>query len=372
MKITREKRTLTGYGLIVASGLMGAAITIGAVSFFDMILKLIWENLFNLDTVEPSRSLVGPLMLVLGGLSVGFFIKRYGKAGEGLEEIAQQVAKSGGIQWRQVPRTLALSLLSIASGASLGPEAPSTVASAGSASWLAEKANKGLWLKKAMGVASLVGMIGGFFVLTNEAGGFGLPADSGSELHHLPAAFIFGVAGGALGVLVAGLMLVSEPLFKHYDKKPVHLALIGSIAVAIITFAAPLTMFSGQYVMPKLIAGSAIMTVIGLMALALAKLLSTSILLRSGFFGGPIFPTLFAGTALGLALNHLMGSPDGVAVAASVAGLLTITLRKPLIAGLMAIAVTNTAATPSVLVGVAGAMLIHGAAARLRPPSTII
>ena len=359
--------------LIIISGLFGGLATIALVVFFNETIGLVWGDFFGLDTTDPKRSFIAPLALIFAGLIVGLVSKYFGGVLGGLEAIVEQVSQKGGIAWRDAPRTLLISFISVVSGASLGPEAPSTVASAGGSSWLAEKSKSELKIRKAMGVSSLVGMLGGFFILVGHSsdGSFGVPA-SIPDLAVLPLALVLGIAGALMAVLSGYITFLLEPLFARFDKKPVKKALLGSSLVAVLVFAAPLTMFSGQYVLPALAASAGGMSFAGLLALALAKLLSTDILLRSGFFGGPIFPALFAGSAVGLAFSYLFTGSTSLIVAASLAGLLTITLKKPVIAGLLAIAFSGTAGLPSVLLGVAGGMLVGSVSERYKIPGSHI
>src|SRR5690606_11419892 len=97
----------------------------------------------------------------------------------------------------------------------------------------------------------------------------------------------------------------------------------GSIA-ALIAFGLPLTMYSGQYTIPALLEKSASLGVLVLLCIAIAKLFSTFLLLRSGFFGGPIFPMIFVGTTVGVIITQIIALPLTLAVAAAITGLLTI------------------------------------------------
>jgi H+/Cl- antiporter ClcA len=114
-------------------------------------------------------------------------------------------------------------------------------------------------------------------------------------------------------------------------------------------------MFSGQHVMPQLLAQSATLGFAALIGLAALKLASTAFLLETGFFGGPIFPALFASTALGLAFNDILNAPINLAVAASMAGLITVVLRQPLSAALLTLAITGAVTAAGVAVAVTGA-----------------
>ncbi len=358
MTSTIYTKELKSYVLVVLCGAIGGLVTIGLVMLFDSVINLIWQRSIHINTNDPSRTILGPILILIAGLIIGIITKRFGNVTGALDKIIIQVSRSGRTEWRDLPKTLLIGLVSIASGASLGPEAPATVTSVGVASWVGDKTNSVLKLKRAMGMSSLIGMAGGFFILVADSGGFGL-SNGQASLSELPFAFIFGSGGALLGVVIGLMMSGLELMFKRYDQKPVQRTLLGALIVAVITYVVPLTMFSGQYVMPGVISNAADAATISLILLATAKLLSTEILLRSGFFGGPTFPALFAGTAAGLAMGQLIPAAASVAVAASLAGLLTVIFKQPLVAGLLAIAVTSVGSIPAVIIGLAGALLIQ-------------
>lgn len=346
--------------LVIISGLFGGLATIGLILFFNKAIEIVWDDFLGVDTSYPSRNFYAPLAIIITGLIVGLIAKYFGSAMGGLEDIVEKISQKGSIPWRDVPRTLTIGLISVCSGASLGPEAPSTVASAGASSWLGEKSGSNLKVKKMMGWSSLLGMVAGFFILVSHSshGSFGVPGTI-PALPNLPLGFLFGIAGALAAILIGIVMYLVEPVFLKFDKKPLEKALLGSAVVAVLVFIAPLTMFSGQYVLPDLVSSATSMSFIALIGLALVKLLSTNILIRCGFFGGPIFPALFAGSAVGLALSYLLIGTANVAIIAALAGLLTITLKKPAVAGLLSVAFGGTIAVPSVLLGVAGGMLVE-------------
>lgn len=130
-------------------------------------------------------------------------------------------------------------------------------------------------------------------------------------------------------------------------------------------------MFSGQSTIPHLVHEAASMSVIALLVLAVVKMISTSVLIESGFFGGGIFPAIFAGAAFGLALDHWVGVSATLAVPAAVAGLMTMIERKPFTAALLTVAITGTVTAPGVAVAVAGASLVGLVVkSRLQPDPT--
>ena len=117
-------------------------------------------------------------------------------------------------------------------------------------------------------------------------------------------------------------------------------------------------MFSGQHTMSTLVANAATTSIALLLALAVGKMLATTILLRTGFFGGPIFPAVFAGAALGIAVNGLLDAPLTVALSGTIAGLVTVSLRQPLAAAFLVVAITGASSVAPVALGTSAALII--------------
>jgi H+/Cl- antiporter ClcA len=133
--------------------------------------------------------------------------------------------------------------------------------------------------------------------------------------------------------------------------------LVGTLAVVFRAAAdrpVDLVLFSGQSELPMVAAeGSAGV----LLLLVLAKGLAWALSLGSGFRGGPVFPALTLGTAVGVAVADLdIGVHTTPAIAAGIAAAWAATLRAPFSAALIAaLLVSSSAATPiAVLAAVVG------------------
>jgi len=103
-----------------------------------------------------------------------------------------------------------------------------------------------------------------------------------------------------------------------------------------------LTLYSGQDQLLQIIHNPAAYSVGLLLLMILVKALRTSTSFATGFDGGPIFPLLFIGGTLGLAISQVLTFiPQGVAVTAGMAGVacagfpipLTVTLLLGLMGG---------------------------------------
>lgn len=209
-------------------------------------------------------------------------------------------------------------------------------------------------------IASAFG-VGTFFGLFHTVAviNLGLPDYSGAGIGALAQALIIGfLAAVFLGVIFKATMPIITAIVKPLKEKPFTLALVGGIISAIIAFCVPLTMFSGQYTIPALLEKSAGFGIAVLFVIAAAKMFSTLLLLRSGFFGGPIFPMIFVGATLGIIITQIVSIPLTLAVAASITGLLTVAMRQPLSAALLTIGILGVSVTSVVAIAAAGACLL--------------
>ena len=392
------RRQLILYLLSALAGIVGGLITIAVVALVDLILELIWQEGVGISIDDPTRTIYIIPIFVAAGLIVGLINRASKKPLAHFEEILEEVFTKGHINWRTTPRAILTGLISLASGASLGPEALAASTSAGADGFSAEKSKANPQTSQVLSLGGISGMmgsllsspflvpamiiegtgrvysqiksmisyslvasafgIGTFFTLFNKLYviDLGLPSYSGSNLEDLTKAFIFGAVGALLGaVTFFALNKIFEKTWRPLKVGPLPAGLIGGLAIGLVAFAVPLTMFSGQHTLPELVAQSATLGFAALLGIAFLKLASTAFLLETGFFGGPVFPAIFAATALGIAMNDILKAPINLAVAASMAGLIAIVLRQPLSAALLPIAVTGTVTAGAVAVAVAGA-----------------
>jgi H+/Cl- antiporter ClcA len=106
-----------------------------------------------------------------------------------------------------------------------------------------------------------------------------------------------------------------------------------------------------------------------LLLLLLAKALLTSTSFATGFDGGPIFPLLFIGGTLGLAISQILAFiPQGVAVTAGMAGIASAVFPIPLtVALLLGLMGGQPDLTPVITIGAVIGFLTAKALAPLLP-----
>jgi len=121
-------------------------------------------------------------------------------------------------------------------------------------------------------------------------------------------------------------------------------------------------LFSGQSALPGLISDGAAWPVGALVLLVLCKALAYGLSL-SAFRGGPVFPAMFIGAALGVAASHLPGMALVPAVGVGIGAMCVSMLRLPLTSVLLATVLLTSdavAVMPLVIVAVVVAHVITG------------
>ena len=327
-----------------------------------------------------------------------------------------EFGKTGRFEYRHAPGIVITALVSLISGASLGPEAPLADASGGIGTWISDRLKLGERETRTMGYSGVSGMLASF--ISNPFGGalLGLESAQGgvsgmqayfwvlfpSLLASAVATVVFvmlsgtffetlykfpdytpraidllyaaplGLLGGVVGILFMLSLRRLQGLFQVMKGQVVLRGVIGGLGMGIIGALLPLTLFSGEEQTADLITHAAEIGVVMLIVLGLVKLFATSLLLATGWKGGYIFPIMFASVALGLALDLLFpGIPVAVCVAATMAGALVAALKAPLFAGLFSLVLVQkeTAAVIAVAVVVSALMTALVALRRARRAS---
>jgi len=168
-----------------------------------------------------------------------------------------------------------------------------------------------------------------------------------------------GLIGSLLGWAVRWVGLTLRPVV-HRSRVPVTVglgALIGLIAMAyqLITGKGfTEVLFSGQDALPNLVASAADYSVATLVVLGLCKMLAYGLSL-SAFRGGPVFPAMFVGAVLGIAVSGLPGMSLAPAIGMGIGAMCCAMLRLPLTSVLLATLLLGSDGlqiTPEVIVAV--------------------
>lgn len=286
-----------------------------------------------------------PLMAACG-LLAGLVIHFIGDPGE-IHLIVNNIRfNKGKLDPKNNPSMVLSSLLCVASGGSLGPEAPLVQVTGSTGTWVGKLFRlKGEELRS----LSIAGMASGFTAL------FGAPLGGSlfslEILHHkhaveyykaiIPAfvascfsylifaliihlglgpiwdlsayeyggifdfgyAVLFAILGATLGW---GFIFCTKFFKSIFEKRPIPIyikTLIGGVLLGTIAFYLPITRYFGHHEINEMLSGDFPLAL--LLTILVAKIIAISITVTSGWRGGFIIPLFFVGATLGLIIHQL-------------------------------------------------------------------
>ncbi len=381
--------------LVIFLGLISAVITFVFIALVHQGTHLLWTDAAQALGVDTR--LFTLLICILGGLLVGLLVKLFGDHSGIFAEVMREFGKTGRFDYRNAPGIVITAFVSLISGASLGPEAPLADACGGIGTFVSDQLKLDERETRTVSYSGISGMLAAF--ITNPFGGALLSLESTQggvtgkmayfwvlfpsllasgvatvvfvflsgvffetlynfpdytpKLVHMVYAAPMGLVGGVAGVLFMFSLQRLQKFFQRMKGHVVVRGIVGGLGMGIIGALFPLTLFSGEEQTGDLIAHAAEIGVVMLIVLGLVKLFATSLLLATGWKGGYIFPIMFTGVALGMAIDLLFPSiPVAVCVAATMAGALVAALRAPLFAALFTLVLVQkeTAAVIAVAV----------------------
>jgi len=286
--------------------------------------------------------------------------------------------------YKTFPGTLLSSFFSLFSGASVGPEGPLAFLIMEISAWIRGKLTISKETALGFDVAALSsaynGIIGSplfaavfatelnigkkdsltFLAWNLIAGVIGFFIFSLLGLHSFAGFLIFppiieitlpyvfyAIALGILGALVAlfmgivmnGMGIAMERAFRE---KIITRILFAGVIIAGVCYFIPELMFSGETTIHAIVENPAQFGILMLLLMAVLKIMLLALSFKSGFLGGPIFPTLFTCTMIGLALSLAFPTvPVGIFVLCTMAAVVTLALGAPLTAILLVIVIAS-------------------------------
>jgi H+/Cl- antiporter ClcA len=364
------------YLLMVYAALFGALSSLLAVGYITLYNQGI--KFFEQVSLSVLNINIWPLVLLTGaGVIIGLLIKFFGQHG-GLGVAQQEYAKTGRLNPKNLPSILLQAFTALWSGAPVGPEGPLVFLTGGVGSFVSDRLRLQKDDVQVLVYSSIAGAFGGFFgspvvgavgafeymfikelnfyrhlipgllaaavgygvyfafLQTSYLGIYSFPDYASPRLVDLWWALLVGVIASVIGIMFKMILGIMHLVFTPLDKRPVLRAIVGGVVIGLIGSFLPLTLYSGQAQLLQIIHNPAAFGIGLLLLLVLVKALLTSTSFATGFEGGPIFPTLFIGGTLGLAISKILTFiPEGVAVTAGMAGVACAFLPLPLTIALL-------------------------------------
>jgi H+/Cl- antiporter ClcA len=411
--VIRSRRYVVVLLLAAILGIPISAIAYGFLALVTKIQELVFDDLPG-DIFSGGAPAWWPVpWLVLCGLLTGLSIRHL--PGNGGHSPAFGFHADGGPPVdRELPGIVLAALTTLSLGAVLGPEAPLIAIGGGLAALTVHLAKKDappmvLTVMASAGsfaaISTLLGspILGAFLIM--EVAGIGgmtlslvalpglLASGTGAlvfvgldnwtglgsfslALTSVPPAvdptvatmawaLVVGAVGALLGWLIRWIGLSLRPVV-HLNRVLVTSGmglLIGTTAMGYQLVSGnsfTQVLFSGQTALPALVAHASDYSVGVLVLLAACKTLAYGLSL-SAFRGGPVFPAMFIGAVLGIAMAGLPGMSLAPGIAMGIGALCAAMLRLPLTSTLLAtllLGADGVSVTPQVVVAVVVAFVL--------------
>ncbi|MFF3411007.1 chloride channel protein [Streptomyces sp. NPDC002742] len=382
--------------LLVMTALLGIPISAVAFGFLALVSEL--QSLTYTDLphglgFDETPSWWPIPLLTLAGLLVAMTIRYL--PGEGGHKPAEGLVAKGAPSAAELPGIALAAVASLGMGVVLGPEAPLIALGGGLAVYAVRSVKRDIQPSASAvlgaagsfaAVSTLLGspLLGAFLLM--EAAGLGgvmmgvvlvpglLAAGVGAliftglgswtglgtyslVIHQVPHAdrpdiagfgwaLAIGVAAALLGTAIRRTALFLQPRVER--RRVAATALTGAlVGVAALVYAegtgkaASDVLYSGQSALGPLLAGQTAYTAAALVVLVVCKSVAYSLSLSS-FRGGPVFPSMFVGAAVGLAMSHLPGLDVTSGFAMGVGAMCVAMLKLPMTAVLLATLLLGT------------------------------
>lgn len=370
---------------ILSFGLLAFILGAAAGAVVWIILKvmnvgidLLWE--FLPEKLGMENCIIYNLVICLaGGVVIGMWQRKYGLLPENMEQVMGRVKREGFYPYDRLHIIAAAALLPLIFGGALGPEAGLTGLIVGLCYFVGDKlkykadevaALAETGMAAALGVifaAPLFGIVGNlepdnwsrserrrladkktrvFLYIMGVLGGLAVMMGLGKllgssgglprfDMHHqigieqwkwFPVLLITGMI---FGLLYMAVDRITEAIGKRLLNYRIISCMIAGVAVAVMGYFLPLTMFSGEHQMGELMVQWHDYSPMVLILSAIGKILLVNLCINLGWRGGNIFPLIFAGTTVGYAMAAVVGMDGALAVAVTVAALYAYIMRKP-------------------------------------------
>ncbi|KGF72024.1 hypothetical protein DO97_13440 [Neosynechococcus sphagnicola sy1] len=386
----------------------GIGITVGFLSAayywtLELGFQWVWKTLPNrIDYPSWStfNEFVWPLT-TLGGLLVGLAVHYLGAPSGGLRGCIAEIHAEGRVDYRQTPGMIVASLLSLTFGSSAGPEAPLVDINGGFGTWLADRLKLSVAATRVFTLCGMSAAFGAFFgtplgstllaleiphrwgleyyealipTLIAAIGGFAIfrlctgltigglyefPHYPELQIEHLLYAILLGAIGAGTAILFSWIFQTLGKWVQPLTQHPVILTTLGGLAIGLIATVLPLTLFYGERQIQTIIdlgerLGSGL-----LLLIALAKMVTLSISVHSGFRGGILFPLFFMGATVGMAVSLMLPQiPPTVGMICTMAALSVAILKTPMGLIIVLNVISHTTMMPLITVATTISLLL--------------
>jgi H+/Cl- antiporter ClcA len=396
--------------LAVVLGVITGAATWLFLTIDHLGVKLLWETLPEEFPTVPVWAVSVAVVVAMTAIASLIALACKGRPFD-TGEAEREYDEHGRMEYRRMLPGAAFALASLFSGAAVGPEAPLVDINGGLGTLVSERIGLSREQVKTMTYAGVAGALAAFLggapvgallamefispkavnlsrtnIVIGLASGasawvtfivlggqsldslFPFAEYTSPRLIDLALALALGVAGGVIGLVYGAIFVKARVKLQPLRQKPLLAGGAGGVVVSLAAIASPYLLFSGQSDVPLVLEKAATLGALTLIALGLGKVLLSLWSLSTAYFGGPLFPLMFAALCFGLAINLLIpGIPQGVAVMALMVGVLVAATASPLSMTIFLVLVTNPQLASVVAIGSVASYIVRQAVAPTLP-----
>jgi H+/Cl- antiporter ClcA len=332
MRVFGRAGPMPSFRFIATAILLFLVTTAAMVAFLfaqTLVTGFIWQG----TAFGPFFILV---ITILGGLLVGLTLKYFGDHVTILQQTMFMFRESGRFEPSYLPGGLLAIFLSLIFGASLGPEMAAVDMGGSMGTWSGDKTKDTAGNVRLLSLIGISGALVGFGVF------LGATATTSGALYPVPSyeqfipidllyAAVLGLVGAAAGIALIYSYRFFSRVMTPLAGRPVVRGVLGGLVLGLFGIATPLVLFSGQYEFQEVLIEGTTLGAATLFLLVAAKILASTWCMAAIFKGGPIFPLIFAGGTLGMAISLVFPFiPLTVAITAVMAGMIVCILKAPL------------------------------------------
>lgn len=324
-------------------------IVIGAFCWAFMFLvnlssNFLWHELPHI--IKVNNFTITIILCSLGGLIIGLCQKYLGPYPKEMDEILHEYKLTKTIDYKPLPKYIICAFLPLIFGGSIGPEAGLFGMVAMLSTFLSEKFKSSIYKVQPISKKLL-----NYVTYSCTALSAYFAIKFLSDLTH-KGSFIFKLSKNNISskelmffipILILSIIIgisfnYMGDLVKYTCKKtkislnPFTAAIIGGGILAVLGAYFPLTLFSGEHALREIVNNFDELGAIYLLFIAFLKILATKISINFRWVGGQIFPTIFASFCIAFAVSDILKIDPTYSVAIIAAGVITVVLRKPIIA----------------------------------------
>lgn len=373
-------------------------------------VALLWETLPARFPSAPSWAVPVAVVVTMTAIAALIALACKGRPFD-MGAAEHEYDEKGRMEYRRMLPGAAFSLASLFSGAAVGPEAPLVDINGGLGTLVADRAGVTPQQVRMLTYAGVAGALAAFLgaapvgallamefispksisisrtdlvaglasgasawaiysTLGGEKLGMLFPFSTYAGLSELDLVFALGVGalGGVLGLAYGGAMVKTRVKLAGLRSRPLLAGIAGGSVVLLAAIVSPYLLFSGQSQVPTVTENAATLGVVVLLGLGLAKIALSIWSMSTAYFGGPLFPLMFAGLCFGLALNLMVPViPQGVAVMSLIVGLLVAATVAPLSMTVFLMLISNTELSSVIAVAAVAAFIVRQAIAPTLP-----